>query len=65
MLARKGLIEKDRHQGYHFRKFLLKLKDANVLTQVIPQCTFSINGRGENEWHFHHTVKKAEGKRQK
>ena len=59
MLARKGLIEKDRHQGYHFRKFLLKLKDANVLSQVIPQCTFSSNGRGENEWHFHLSAKKT------
>jgi hypothetical protein len=59
MLARKGLIEKDRHQGYHFRKFLLKLKNANVLTQVIPQCTFSSNARGENEWHFHLATKRV------
>lgn len=59
VLARKGLVEKDRHQGYHFRKFLHQLKDANVLGQVIPQCTFSINDRGESEWRFHLSVKKA------
>lgn len=53
MLARKGLVEKDRHQGLHFRKFLAQLRDANVLTQVIPQCTFNLNERGGNEWHFH------------
>ncbi|HWB92565.1 MAG TPA: hypothetical protein VG605_11960 [Puia sp.] len=53
MLARKGLIEKDRHQGYHFRKFLSRLRDANVLMKVIPQCAFTTNERGENEWHFH------------
>lgn len=59
MLARKGLVEKDRHQGYHFRKFLLKLKDANVLSQVIPQCTFTTNEKRENEWHFHLSTKQA------
>jgi hypothetical protein len=59
MLARKGLIEKDRHQGYHFRKFLLKLKTANVLSQIIPQCTFTTNESGDNEWHFHLSTKKA------
>jgi len=57
MLARKGLVEKDRHNGYHFRQFLKKLKDANVLSQLIPQCTFTTNG-GENEWHFHVSAKK-------
>ena len=59
MLARKELIEKDRHQGYHFRKFLSRLKDAGVLAQVIPQCTVTTNKRGENEWRFHLAVKKA------
>ena len=51
-LARLGLIEKDRHQGFHFRKFLYRLKDANVLTQLIPQCSFTPNYRGDTEWRF-------------
>jgi len=58
MLARKGLVEKDRHNGYHFRQFLKKLKEANVLSQLIPQCTSTANDRGENEWHFHASSKK-------
>lgn len=57
-LARKGLIEKDRHQGYHLRQFLKKLKNANILSQVIPQCSFTTNERGDNEWHFHLSTKK-------
>jgi hypothetical protein len=57
-LARKGLVEKDRHQGYHFRQFLKKLKNANVLSRVIPQCSFTTNERGENEWRFHLSTKK-------
>ncbi|WP_431213582.1 hypothetical protein ACQ86N_01280 [Puia sp. P3] len=36
-LARRGLIEKDRHRGLHFRKFLSRLKEANVLMKLIPQ----------------------------
>jgi len=59
ILARKGLVEKDRHQGYHFRKFLLKLKNANVLSQVIPQCILTTNDRGVNEWRFHLSTKKV------
>jgi hypothetical protein len=59
MLARKGLVEKDRHNGYQFRQFLKKLKDANVLSQFIPQCTCTTNDRGENEWHFHASSKKT------
>ena len=51
-LARRGLIEKDRHQGLHFRKFLCRLKDANVLTKLIPQCSFTTNERGDTEWRF-------------
>ena len=37
ILAKKGLIEKDRHNGLHFRRFLRKLKD-NDLLKLIPQC---------------------------
>ena len=47
-LARKGLVEKDRHDGLHFRKFLQKLKDERLL-HLIPQCTLRINDRGGNE----------------
>lgn len=50
ILTRKGLIEKDRHQGLHFRSFLRQLKDANLL-HLIPQCSFNAGSRG-NEWYF-------------
>jgi hypothetical protein len=62
-LARKGLVEKDRHQGLHFRKFLLKLKDANILSQLIPQCTYTTNEWGKGEWRFHLSTKKASSAR--
>jgi hypothetical protein len=51
-LARKGLIEKDRHQGLHFRAFLGKLKNAGLL-KLIPQCTHSVSEKGTNEWRFY------------
>ena len=50
VLARKGLIEKDRHQGLHFRNFLRQLKDANLL-HLIPQCSSNPGTRG-SEWYF-------------
>jgi hypothetical protein len=58
-LARKGLIEKDRHQGYHFRTWLRELKEANLL-YLIPQCSFNINDRG-HEWYFN-LARKPSGK---
>jgi hypothetical protein len=51
-LAREGLVEKDRHQGIHFRNFLMKLKNAGML-KLIPQCTHQLSETGKNEWHFY------------
>ena len=51
-LARQGLVEKDRHQGVHFRKFLRKLKDCNAL-QLIPQCTYRPTAHHAVEWYFY------------
>lgn len=52
-LAKKGLIEKDRHNGLHFRKFLRKLKENNLLN-LIPQCTCNPGLENQfNEWYFY------------
>lgn len=51
-LANKGVIEKDRHQGLHFRKFLKKLKD-NDLLKLIPQCSYSYARNEMHEWRFY------------
>jgi len=54
ILARKNLIEKDRHNGLHFRKFLKSLKENNLL-KLIPQCKYqySTNGADFLEWYFY------------
>jgi hypothetical protein len=49
-LARKELIEKDRHNGLHFRSFLKQLKDSNLL-YLIKQCSCIENNRSL-EWYF-------------
>lgn len=51
-LARKDVIEKDRHEGLHFRKFLHKVKDAGLL-KLIPQCSNRLSQNGKNEWYFY------------
>ncbi|SFD65144.1 hypothetical protein SAMN05518672_102797 [Chitinophaga sp. CF118] len=51
-LAKHNLIEKDRHEGIHFRAFLQKLK-ANNLLHLIPQCKWQPSPSGGNEWHFY------------
>ncbi|MDR2005290.1 MAG: hypothetical protein LBQ74_19890 [Prevotella sp.] len=53
-LARKNLIEKDRHNGYHFRAFLRHLKDNDALN-LIPQCKFQYNVNNPEfiEWYFY------------
>lgn len=52
-LAKKGLVEKDRHNGLRFRQFLNKLKD-NDLLKLIPQCVCIPGLQNEmNEWHFY------------
>lgn len=56
-LASKGLIEKDRHNGLHFRKFLRKLKDNNALN-LLPQCTCNPAISNQfNEWYFYKVSK--------
>lgn len=54
VLVRKKLIEKDKYKGIHFRRFLRKLKD-NDLLNLIPQCKFkySESNAGLIEWHFY------------
>lgn len=52
-LADKGLIQKDRHNGLHFRRFLIKPKDNNLIN-LIPQCTCNPSLENEfNEWYFY------------
>ena len=51
-LMRKGIVEKDRHDGLHFRNFLIKLKNAGML-KLIPQCTHQLSENGKNEWRFY------------
>jgi hypothetical protein len=51
-LAKKGLIEKDRHDGLHFRRFLRKLKENNYLS-LIPQCQFNTTRTEFLEWYFY------------
>ncbi len=50
-LARQGLVERDRHQGLHFRRFLNKLKDCDAL-QFIPQCSYQPTSYRSVEWYF-------------
>ncbi len=52
ILAKQGLIEKDRHNGLHFRKFLKHLKDNNLL-KLIPQCQYRTTKTEFVEWYFY------------
>ncbi len=56
VLARRGLIEKDRHQGLHFRRFLRKLKN-NGLLKLIPQCQYRTTSNETLEWYFYRVNK--------
>jgi hypothetical protein len=49
-LVRKSLVEKDRHNGLHFRAFLRELKESNLL-HLIKQCSFVENEKSV-EWYF-------------
>ena len=52
-LAKKGLIQKDRYNGFFLRQFLNKLKKYNLL-HLIPQCTCSPSFDSEfSEWYFY------------
>ena len=50
-LARKGLVEKDRHNGLQFRKFLSELKRRDLLN-MIPQCRAEERGGVMTNWYF-------------
>ncbi|HVI47891.1 MAG TPA: hypothetical protein VM802_23690 [Chitinophaga sp.] len=50
-LAKRNLVEQDRHRGLHFRSFLRKLKD-DALLGLIPQCQFTASTTGGGEWRF-------------
>ncbi|NOQ72828.1 MAG: hypothetical protein GQ574_12530 [Crocinitomix sp.] len=52
VLARKGLVQKDRHNGLYFRKFLRKLKENNLL-QLIPQCQYRTTETEFLAWYFY------------
>jgi len=52
LLAKKGLVEKDRHNGLHFRKFLKRLKE-NDLLKLIPQCQYRTTKTEFLEWYFY------------
>ena len=54
ILVRKKLIEKDKYNGIHFRRFLKKLKE-NDLLKLIPQCKYKYNEKKPEyvEWHFY------------
>lgn len=53
VLARKDLVQKDRHQGIHFRSFLNKLRENGMLKQLIPQCHFQHSKSDSMEWYFY------------
>lgn len=54
ILVRKGLIERDRHQGIKFRDFLHRLRKENQL-YLIPQCRFEETRGNQVNWFFEST----------
>jgi len=52
VLARKGLVLKDRHNRLYFRKYLLRLKNNNLL-HLIPQCQYRTTTTEFLEWYFY------------
>ena len=52
ILARKGAVEKDRHNGTKFRTFLHHLKKHNQL-YLIPQCRAEDTSGTNTNWFFH------------
>jgi hypothetical protein len=61
-LAKLNIIEKDKHNGLHFRRYLKKLKDNNLL-HLIPECKWQSSDAGGNEWHFYRISNKKSVKR--
>ncbi|WP_209329010.1 hypothetical protein [Lunatimonas salinarum] len=58
ILARQGLIERDRHQGVKFREFLHRLCKENQL-YLIPQCRFEETRGTQVNWFFESTPGKV------
>lgn len=52
ILARRGAVEKDRHNGVKFREFLHYLKKHNQL-YLIPQCRAEDTSGRTTNWFFH------------
>lgn len=54
-LVKKGLFEKDKHNGLYFRRFLNKLAKSGELQSLIPQCAKvnPIKDQIFSEWYFH------------
>lgn len=52
ILARKGAVERDRHNGAKFREFLHHLKKNNQL-YLIPQCRAEDTNGMSTNWFFH------------
>lgn len=51
ILAKKGLVERDRHHGIKFREFLNKVKVANAMV-FIPQCRPEPGNGNQTNWIF-------------
>lgn len=51
ILVRKGLVERDRHQGVKFREFLKHLRKNNALN-LIPQCRWEESSGHYTNWFF-------------
>lgn len=58
ILARQGLIERDRHQGIKFREFLHRLRKENQL-YLIPQCRVEETRGNQVNWFFESTPGKV------
>ena len=53
ILAQKGLVERDRHQGLFFRRFLKKLLRCDML-KLIPQCKHKPTSSEDfTHWYFY------------
>lgn len=58
ILARQGLIERERHQGIKFREFLHRLRKENQL-YLIPQCRVEETRGNQVNWFFESTPGKV------
>jgi len=58
ILARKGLIERDRHNGIKFRQFLNKLRHEGQL-YLVSQCRYEATIGKQVNWFFESTPGKV------